>query len=521
MNHTLTCFTRRLHLALLVGLLTILPGEGMAAMQYHWVQLMAGKAVGERWLPDVSIRAIVDQKENCPALYDGQHIKKAKVLLTLQERVKQGQLASNPLFAEIKLCEKTIAADDNLLQQWSVGYLANDKNPTAIRLPNLQGGALPLSQLITSGCTGCRDNKDQYCATTPPASGKSSAKAQPWQLAALMAQAAPASEQLPPLWVHLGDMRYSGQKDGVADSWSHNKGKLGWKEEFFTPYATLLAQSWSVILRGNHEGCFVPGNSWDNSGWQNRGEGWLYFFGSGTTTCQSLAGQQQDMLPPIAFDALAYGGSFAQPVASQQAIRLILLDRVRTGDGRDKDPGTTQALYTAQNRQVAQQWLHTLNRNHPAWLLQHIPSYELNKKGKIESSLFSKALQDALSPAELQQVALLVSAHLHHYELAKEDDKHPLQVTVGNGGVALSGSLDKRCQWSNSGDKSALQAVQFGFLSVRFTVEGGSVNASYQMPLFRAAPGSLQADSPMVCPGKKEAPAVPDCGKASPLPACS
>ncbi|WP_130472572.1 metallophosphoesterase [Candidatus Magnetaquicoccus inordinatus] len=508
-----------LFLTLLFTLL--LPTETWAEIHYHWVQLQAGKQKNNFWLPDLSIRAIVDAQDPCPALYDGPKRDKAKRLYTLEERAKRGEVASTPFFKEIKLCERTISADDALLQQWGVGYLAGDKKSSPIQLPDLRQGAMPLSQLITSGCTGCRDNKEQFCATTPPAGSKNRATALPWLLTALNQQAFSAPDNsLPPLWVHLGDMRYSGQKEGVIDSWSSSNGKLGWKEEFFAPYATLLAQSWSVILRGNHEGCFVKNNDWDNSGWNNRGEGWLYFFGSGNQECQDIAGKEHDLLAPIAFDAQVYGGSSSQPQASKQKVRLLFLDLVRTGDGRDKNPQQTQELYRLQYNHIAKQWLTPLSAEQPAWIFQHIPAYETTKKGELDKSVFYKALQSSDLQAELPKVALLLSAHLHQFAWVQPSAKQPLQIIVGNGGVALSGAPGSRCAWNNKAGQSAGQSIHFGFLNIQFNVSGQETTAQYRIPLFRPAPGTLQQEWQMICTGDKNAPLRPHCQAPTTLPPC-
>jgi hypothetical protein len=494
----------------------IVPWEAMAAVQYQWVQLQPGKQVGTQWLPNISVRAIVDAQDACPTLFD----ESAKPLFVLTERVKKGEVASGTLFKQIKVCEKNIPADDNLLKLWHVGYLANDKKSTPIRLPSLQEGGLPLTQVVTSGCTGCRDDDSQYCAATPPANG--GAKALPWLLTAMNQVAATGTaNRLPSLWIHMGDMRYSGQKDKIADSWESTGGKLGWKEEFFQPYAPLMQQSWSVILRGNHEGCFVKGNDWNNTKWANRAEGWLYFFGDSADGCQEVASKSLDILSPFAFDALAFAGTVDKPLASKQAVRLVMLDMVRTADGRDINPGKTETLYKEQYSTVAKQWLRTLPKDEPAWFFQHIPAHEMTKKGDLDkSSPFYKALHESEAKTELGKVAMIASAHLHQFQLVQLDKSEPLQMIVGNGGVGLSGTPGDRCAWQNKKESQALHSIHFGFMRIRLAVDGKGVTASYEVPLYQPKAGNLQDAWTMVCSGDTKAPMRPVCSKVSGLPPC-
>ncbi|MBF0095744.1 MAG: metallophosphoesterase [Magnetococcales bacterium] len=510
--------TGRFLLPLSLFSVLMVPLDSMATVHYHWVQLQPGKQVGKQWLPNVSVRAIVAAQDACPTLFDDA----AKPLFTLTERAKKGTVASGTLFNQIKVCEKNIAADDKLLKEWHVGYLTSDKSSTPIRLPNLHEGGLPLSQVVTSGCTGCRDDNSQYCANTPPAGGQVKSTTLPWLLTAMnQVAAAGTANRLPPLWVHMGDMRYSGQKSAVADSWESTSGKLGWKEEFFQPYAPLMQQSWSVILRGNHEGCFIKKSEWNNTDWADRAEGWLYFFGDGADSCQEVAVKDRDVLTPFAFDAVAFGGTVDKPVASKQSARLVMLDMVRTADGRDLDPKATEDLYKTQYNTVAKRWLHDLSKDEPAWFFQHIPAHEMTKKGKLDTdSHFYKALHNSDVKKELDKVAMIASAHLHQFQVVQLDKKEPVQMIVGNGGVALSGTTGDRCAWQNKDDAVALHSIHFGFMRIQLAVEGKEVTASYEVPLYQPKAGDLQNAWTMVCSGDKKAPLRPVCKKVSAVPPC-
>ncbi|MBF0161070.1 MAG: metallophosphoesterase [Magnetococcales bacterium] len=507
----------RMHSILTVLLLLLLPAEGWSAIHYHWVQLIEGKQHKGRFLPKVSVRAIVDHKEECPDLYATTDLKKDKILFSMKKRHKQGALDKENRFAEIKVCEHTLQPDDKLLQTFTTGYLANGSKAIPVLLPDLSQGGVPLAQLITSGCSGCRDGKAQYCSEQAAREGKKGAL--PWLYGAMSGRAATeAGDGIPPLWIHLGDMRYSGQKEGVADSWQRSEGKLGWKEELFEPTATLLEKSWVVMMRGNHEGCFVPGNDWDKTDWKDRGEGWLYFFGSSEHSCSQLAKDRHDVLPAFAMDAVIHGGSVAKPQPTKQQARLMILDTARTGDGRDKAKEETRKLYTKQFDWVAE---HLPPSGSSTWLFQHIPAYEWNtKKGEAEETIVTKAVKDSRLHGKWAQVAAVVSAHKHQFNLIRAHSQ-PTQITVGNGGVALSGPPGKSCEMAGKGDLLGTVAVGFGYLHARFAVAGEQVQATYTTPLFKPEWGPLQESQRVACTGTASQAWQPVCPKTTAQTGCA
>ncbi|MEO5349202.1 MAG: metallophosphoesterase [Magnetococcus sp. YQC-3] len=492
----------------------VLPAAGWSKTHYHWVQLVAGKPQGGALLPGVSVRAIVDHADGCPALYATAEMKKGSELFPLQERPKQGEVAKGKRFAEIKVCEHLLQPDDKLLQTFTTGYLPDGKRAIPVLLPDLSKGGLPLAQMITSGCSGCRDGKDQHCSDKAVQKGKSDAP--PWLYEELNKRAAKeAGDGIPPLWIHLGDMRYSGQKgsDGVADAWSKPGKLLGWKEELFEPTAKLMEKGFVVMLRGNHEGCFVKESEWDKSGWQDRGEGWFYFFGVGDQQCSTVA-KQGDVVAPFGFDAVVYGGTPAKPVVTQKQVRMVMMDTVRTGDGRDKNPQESAKIYQKQFDLVAK---NLTSAEKPLWIFEHIPAYELTKKEKLDddSALF-KGLQQSSLQAAPGKPSVITSAHLHQLSLVRAGSG-PLQMTVGNGGVALTPV--NNCAVAGKADLLGVHASYFGYLHTRFMVNGGQVQAKYEMPLFKSEAGPLQEALKITCTGEANQPFQPVC--TAKLPACA
>ena len=505
-----------------IGMGLGLPTPGWARMQYHWVQLIENRQENGRFLPAVSVRAIVDPQDRCPSLYATTGLNLGAVLFPLHERPQQGSVANGGRFAAIKLCEQTLSPDDKQLQTFTVGYLPDNGHALPVVLPDLSRGGVPLSQLITSGCTGCRDNKAQYCAANPEQSPKKSkADALPWLFADLSRQAArELGADIPPLWIHLGDVRYAGQKKDIADAWQTTEGKLGWEEEFFAPARPLLEKSFAVLLRGNHEGCFVAGNTWNHADWQDRGEAWLYFFGAEGEQCDAVATRMNDLIPPFAWDAVVYGGSVAQPLPTPQRVRLILMDTVRTGDRRDQQPEVTKKLYQEQFDQMARDFVQPLPADQSAWIFSHIPFYEWHlKKSKQADSVVTEALRASRLHDYLAKIALVTSAHDHQFNLIQAPAQ-PTQMIVGNGGVALSGRPGTRCEMNGEAGLTGMQAIHFGYLHVRFMVDNTHIQAQYAMPLFKPEPGPLQEALRVTCTGEGKNLFRPICPPGSRLSTC-
>ncbi|MBF0462775.1 MAG: hypothetical protein HQL87_15470, partial [Magnetococcales bacterium] len=222
----------------------------------------------------------------------------------------------------------------------------------------------------------------------------------------------------------------------------------------------------------------------------------------------------------FAWDAVVYGGSVAQPVPTPQRVRLILMDTVRTGDRRDQQPEVTKKLYQEQFDQMARDFVQPLPADQPAWIFSHMPFYGLHlKRSKRADSVMTEALRASRLQEHLAKIALVTSAHDHQFNLIQAPAQ-PTQVIVGNGGVALSGQPGTRCELSGAADLSGMQAIHFGYLHVRFTVDSTHVQAQYAMPLFRPEPGPLQEALRVTCTGEDRHLFQPVCPKGPKLSTC-
>jgi hypothetical protein len=190
-------------------------------------------------------------------------------------------------------------------------------------------------------------------------------------------------------------------------------------------------------------------------------------------------------------DATIYGGSAADPVASDQTVRMVFLDTVRTGDDRDKDVKGTRRLYREQFDSVAERFVEPLRDDRPLWLLSHIPAWSL--KGKLEPSVVLEALGG--SKLEMERISLAAASHVHRFNLVDPGAAGALQFVVGNGGVALSGKdEDLVCKqdevtWTPVGGKerkedwAGVRTSNFGYMQASFAVTDGEVSADYHAPM--------------------------------------
>ena len=203
------------HAALVLGLLlTALNAQG--GVLYKWVQLVPQGDVGAQAV----IRAIIGANDKCPSITIGG----SEVNL---KETKRSKPASG--FDGIKLCESFL--DSKHTKRFSKAQFSDNKNELTI--PDLSKG-VPLTEIIGFGCSGCRGAAPQDKCTD---------KDWPfWQVNEHGAKH--TSDKLPPLVLHLGDIRYADQKT-LPDYWSKEevKGALaGWKEEYFDAAKPLFIQ---------------------------------------------------------------------------------------------------------------------------------------------------------------------------------------------------------------------------------------------------------------------------------------
>jgi len=429
----------RLLLFLLGGALT-LPAviAGDSAPHYSWIQLVPDGSFGVR----ASVRSIVPSGTDCPSITIGRRT--ISLTATRRPRPANG-------FQAIRLCELVLDAEST--SRFSRASLTGD--PAGVIVPDLSRG-VPLSGVIGFGCTGCRGKPPQQECTK-----------RDWAFPWIVEHAATSTGELPPLVVHLGDVRYADQKT-LPDFWSAGDvdgARAGWKEEFFDAAGPLLAKGIWIHIRGNHEACLLADRheEWwlakKAEKYWDRGSAWLYFFGHGETAgCESVF-DSGDVIEPFAFEARPYHGEPGSGRWGEQAITIVALDTVRTGDDRDLRPLESREKYTEALDRIADEFLP--RSTSPVWILSHIPIYSLNG-GEFKSTVMLDALNESKLLPELSRVALVLSGHRHealrvHPDVGNPAVQGPVQYSAGNAGVELSGS---------SGTQLACDLATFGWTPI-------------------------------------------------------
>jgi hypothetical protein len=272
--------------------------------------------------------------------------------------------------------------------------------PATARSASVNGQALALphgapSRVIVFGDTGCRVKDDEIQACNDP---------DLWPFAQVSATAA---GERPDLVIHVGDYLYRESPCPVAsqalcggtpngDNWD------AWNADFFTPAARLLAAAPWAFSRGNHEDC--------NRSWR----GWFYYLDPRpfTGVCQAFS-------PPY--------------VVKLGAFELIMLDSASVAANTLKEDQA--ALYAKQ--------LASLPAHAPgAWLADHHPFWGLRTDGaKGKPAPVSPTLEEAWDRAAPTGISLVLSGHVHLFELLSYDTARPVQLVAGDGGTALATPL--------------------------------------------------------------------------------
>lgn len=402
---------------------------------YKWVQLVPKGELGAQAV----IKTIVNASDDCAVVTIGNDE------VTLEET---GRSKPDAGFESIKLCESFL--DSRLTDRFSKAKFPDEKN--TLTVPDLSKG-VPLTEMIGFGCTGCRGGGRQGKCTR-----------EDWPFGQINTHGANhTSNELPPLVVHLGDVRYATRKD-LPDFWTKEnvEGALaGWKEEYFDVAKPLLDKGMWINMRGNHEACSPAGR--EDEGWmvkkkasivKNTGSAWFYFFGyDEKVSCKSVR-KEGDMVGPFVFDARSYEGTFDNAQWGDQLVRMVVLDTVRTGDSRDNDAEETKKKYTNVFDDVEKRFMHG---DTPLWILSHIPIYSMNGD-KFKSTVVLDALNDSKLNEQLSKVKMAVAAHRHEALLVNPNmgnpaTEGPIQYVAGHGGVALSGNSRTQlaCDLANVG----------------------------------------------------------------------
>ena len=290
--------------------------------------------------------------------------------------------------------------------------------PGGVKAASIEGRPLPLPpgeirRLVVFGDTGCRLKRSDgaYQSCNDP---------QKYPFARI---AASAAKWKPDLVVHVGDYLYrenacAADQAGCAGSpWGY--GSDAWRADFFTPADPLLrAAPWAVV-RGNHESC------------ARAGQGWWRFLDPRPL----VAGR--DCNDPAHDDVGDYGDPYGVPLGD--GTQLIVYDSSNAPGG----PIPADDLRAARYRDTYQKIEALTGRAEHNILADHHPvlgfAARLSKTGEPRLDPGNGGLQSvfgAINPMLFPpKVDVLLSGHIHLWEMVSFKSDHPVQFIAGFGGT--------------------------------------------------------------------------------------
>jgi hypothetical protein len=255
---------------------------------------------------------------------------------------------------------------------------------------------------VVIGDTGCRlkDADKAWQACNDPAQ---------WPFAAIAARAAASH---PDMVLHVGDYLYrengcpTGQSDCVGAVTGY--GEPGWRADFLTPAAPLLAAAPWVMVRGNHEECARAGQGW-----------WRLF------DPHSLVGAR-DCLDP----AKDVAGNHTVPYAVDLGgnARLVVLDLVGLANAKDDASAAVYRDDLARMSRLAQ-------GARTSFATAHYPfnAVEWDKHTPGAVMVGGKPVS-TLTPLPTAGVRAMIAGHVHFFQFAQFADR-PRQVVTGFSGT--------------------------------------------------------------------------------------
>jgi hypothetical protein len=247
------------------------------------------------------------------------------------------------------------------------------------------------SRVVVFGDTGCRVKGPEIQDCNHP---------EKWPFPSVAARAAAAK---PDLMIHVGDYLYredmcppakqsfcGGNPSG--DNWET------WNADFFKPAAKLLAAVPWAFSRGNHENCE---RSW---------RGWFYY------------------LDPHPWQGRKCE-AFQAPYPIQLGkFELIMFDSSATGN----DMASSQIVRYAHE-------LASIHASH-AWLVAHHPFWGF-ATGNSSLRPSTPGLEEAWMKGAPKGIDLVVSGHVHLFELLSFDHDLPPALVAGQGGTNLANPI--------------------------------------------------------------------------------
>jgi hypothetical protein len=276
--------------------------------------------------------------------------------------------------------------------------------PSGTRKLLLDGRALPApvqnpKRIVVIGDTGCRIKGSgvQNCNDETQ-----------WPFRQIADRAA---AEWPELVIHVGDYLYReipcppAQQAFCGNTPSGDNWNT-WNADFFTPAKSLLQKSVWAFSRGNHEDCK---RSW---------RGWFYYL---------------DPRPWTNGTCEAYSEPY---VVELGQVRLGMLDSSATNDSKAKPDEV--ARYAAQLKTIAA-------TGDNLWIVDHHPFWGLrtDKDGGPPQPL-SLSLESAWEQAQPKGVSLILSGHVHLFEILSFSNGRAPQIVAGDGGTEMASAVTQQ-----------------------------------------------------------------------------
>jgi len=319
---------------------------------------------------------------------------------------------------------------------------------------SIAGHALPLPRhevrrIVVIGDTGCRlkISDDVFQACDSPAA---------WAFPQI-AVAAAATQ--PDLVIHVGDYHYRENGCPSADAgcagspWGY--GWDAWKADFFGPAQPLLAAAPWVVVRGNHESCNRAGQGW-----------WRLLDPRQLAPRRNCDDPRDDSVGD-------YSEPYAVPAGAD--MQLIVFDSSKV---KVAALAATDAMYRNYDAQMRQAFALAGGAAHNFFLVHHpvlgfAPNPTLKPTGLDPGN---EALQSVLEPIHPRvlfppSVQMLLSGHVHLFEMVSFATAQPAQLISGNGGTWSDAPLPlERARAAEPAPGARIESIvsttQHGFLTL-------------------------------------------------------
>ena len=308
--------------------------------------------------------------------------------------------------------------------------------PIGTTSASIDGGMLKLPKIdpiriAIIGDTGCRIKGDDVQACNDP---------EVWPFKRVAKSVASWG---PDLVIHVGDYLY--REDSCPEGNSGCAGSpfgdkwVTWDADFFSPVSVLLKSAPWVFTRGNHEMC------------TRAGKGWFRFLAPNTPFSDCI--------------------EFTEPYAVDIGlVRLLIFDSASADD--NNAPQNLVDVYTQQFSIINDL------ANDNSWILTHRPIWGI---GEFDNELFqiNLTLQAATGNNLKPGINLVLSGHLHFFEMLRFEGGRSPQFIVGNSGTELDSPVTVPLNGLEIAGAVVDEGVNFdnfGFVTMERVVNGWNVS---------------------------------------------